>query len=288
MFSSSSLSDFLINGSRTYLAGAKSPSKQIGVTPRVGFRIFDGTLFKDKPVLSVFGIERIQVIYASAIFGKDTDRSALPDRTRIRRSRELNRGSESNVVVDIEDWPLSRIDEQTLTDNISKYIQVIAWYREHDGSAKYGYYGSPPLTDYWRSIKGEGSKELKSLMDDNNKLQRLTDSVDILYPSLYTYYSDQKGWVEFARRQISEARRIGKGKPVYVFLWPQYHDSNFLMRCKFVSPDYWRVQLETASQYADGIVIWGGWDVCNPKGTALTWDEKAEWWQVTKSFLRGM
>lgn len=31
-----------------------------------------------------------------------------------------------------------------------------------------------------------------------------------------------------------------------------------------MSEDYWRLQLETVRQHADGIVIWGGWNGNGP------------------------
>ena len=43
-------------------------------------------------------------------------------------------------------------------------------------------------------------------------------------------------------------------------------------------PDaYWKMELETAKQYADGVVIWGGW--------TETWDNNASWWLDTQQFM---
>jgi hypothetical protein len=41
------------------------------------------------------------------------------------------------------------------------------------------------------------------------------------------------------------------------------------------------VELLTVRQYADGLVIWGGWGTGGPQ----PWDEDTPWWQVTKRFL---
>jgi hypothetical protein len=91
---------------------------------------------------------------------------------------------------------------------------------------------------------------------------------------LYTFYEDRDGWVKYAVAQISEARRYGGNKPVYVFLWPQYHEPPNA----YLPTDFWRLELETAKQYADGVVIWGG-------SLHETWDNSAPWWIETKKFI---
>ena len=41
--------------------------------------------------------------------------------------------------------------------------------------------------------------------------------------------------------------------------------------------DFWRRQLEVCREHADGLVLWGGFK--------QLWDEEADWWVATKSFL---
>ena len=43
------------------------------------------------------------------------------------------------------------------------------------------------------------------------------------------------------------------------------------------------MELDIARQYADGIVLWGGYDLQNDH--PRDWDETAPWWQVTKMFM---
>jgi hypothetical protein len=61
----------------------------------------------------------------------------------------------------------------------------------------------------------------------------------MFFSILYTFYADRQGWVAYAIAQISEARRKAKGKPVYAFIWPQYHESNQLLGGQFLDADYW-------------------------------------------------
>jgi hypothetical protein len=117
---------------------------------------------------------------------------------------------------------------------------------------------------------------------DNDRLAQIVDHVDALYPSVYTFYPDRQAWVVYAKAQIAEARRLGKGKPVYAFLWPQYHEANAALAHRPVEPDYWDLQLTTMAHHADGVVIWGGWGENGPE----PWKEEAPWWQVTKRFMQ--
>ncbi|MEQ1794874.1 MAG: hypothetical protein ABL970_11835, partial [Nitrospira sp.] len=118
---------------------------------------------------------------------------------------------------------------------------------------------------------------------DNDRLAQIVDHVDALYPSIYTFYPDRQAWVAYAKAQIAEARRLAKGKPVYGFLWPLYHNQgNESLGSRPIEPDYWNLQLATMAQYADGVVIWGGWGDHGPE----SWNDEAPWWQVTKRFMQ--
>ncbi|MBI1195105.1 MAG: hypothetical protein GC138_04600, partial [Gammaproteobacteria bacterium] len=117
---------------------------------------------------------------------------------------------------------------------------------------------------------------------ENQSLEPLVKSVDVVFPSAYTFYRDQAGWKRMAVAQIMAARSYEK--PVYVFLWPHYHDSNKFLSGYYIGDEYWRMELETVRQYADGVVIWGGWG----NGKPQIWDDHAAWWEVTKKFLRDL
>jgi hypothetical protein len=141
-----------------------------------------------------------------------------------------------------------------------------------------GYYGVPPIRDYWRALDPPNSQPYRAWQSANDQLQPLANAVDALFPSLYTFYDDQDGWTQYAIANLSEARRLARGKPVYAFIWPQFHNSNPVLGLKLIPGEFWALQLQTIAQHADGVVIWGGWQVL--------WDENAEWWQATRQFLR--
>lgn len=247
------------------------------------FVVFDSTLYADKPDLTLYGIKPIAILYAGQ-FGHEwvKDVTKLPDKASVQRlAREAGAKSRS-VVIDIEHWPVKG-DSDQVQESVSKYMTVLQWFKEAAPELLVGYYGVPPLRDYWRAIRPPTSKEWQSYSEDNDRLKPLARVVDLLFPSLYTFYTDQGGWVRYAYGQIAEARRCANGKPVYVFLWPQYHDSNRELKGTYLANDYWRLELETAKQYADGIILWGGWGNNN---RPAKWDEDAGWWKVTKEFMK--
>lgn len=159
------------------------------------------------------------------------------------------------------------------------------WFKEAAPLLDVGYYGAPPLRDYWKSLSNPGSREWASFAAANDQLNPLADAVDILFPSAYTFYTDRGGWVRYAYAQIAEARRLSKGKPVYVFIMPQYHDSNPSIKGAYLPIDFWRLQLQMAKTYADGVVIWGGW---GSNSRPANWDNNAAWWSVTKEFMKNV
>jgi len=247
------------------------------------FVVFDGTAYSNKPDMSLHGIQPITLAGAGS-FGPDWYKQAnrLPDLQAVQAVARAAQQKGHPVVLDIEHWPLEG-SAAAVRDNQTKYMTVLEWFRTEAPGLSVGYYGAPPLRDYWRAIKDTSSQERQSWMAENDQLHSLAAAVNVLYPSLYTFYPDQAGWKKYAIAQIEEARRYGGGKPVYVFLWPQYHDSNRILGGRYLPADYWLLELRTAKEYADGVVIWGGWGSDN---RPVRWDENAAWWKVTKEFLK--
>lgn len=244
------------------------------------FKVFDGTLYRNKPDLAPYGISPVHIIYEGSFWSRGDAKRAAPDERTVRELARKAAKEGGMVVIDIERWPLSG-DAAEVDRSIGKYRQVAQWFRAESPGVMFGYYGVLPQRDYWRAIKGAGHRDYLSWQDGNDRLRPLAESVDAIFPSLYTFYRDQEGWRKYAIAQIAEARRYGK--PVYVFLWPQYHESNAILGGRFVSKEYWRLQLDTARAHADGVVIWGGWD--GNAARPAEWDAEAEWWAATKEFL---
>jgi hypothetical protein len=265
------------------------PASNSSVPAVKRFVVFDGTLYRNKPDLSQLGVKPIRIVYEGEFWDPGQDRDRLPSEEKVRKIASSVRGIEGSVVIDIERWPTSptvhNVSVATAQESVEKYATVLRWFHESAPGLPIGLYGVMPLIDYWRAIEDPSSVAYRSWVADGERARSLVESVEAFYPSLYTFYPDQQGWVKYAVAQMSEARRLANGRPVYVFLWPQYHNSNTLLGMTYLDADYWRLELDTARKYADGVVIWGGW---GSDDRPADWDEQAEWWKVTKEFIRAL
>lgn len=253
--------------------GLSAEAQAIGAAQ---FTVFDGTLYKDKPNLAEYGLTPISIMYVSSFYFKGDPRDDLPPRDRVDRlAKRLP--ANSWAVVDIEHWPVQG-SPSVVAESVHKYSEILRWVHEAVPDLKVGLYGVLPMQDYHRVVRGQEHEAYRDWQRDNDRLSVIAVHADALFPSAYTHYADRDEWVRYATEQIREARRFGK--PVYIFLWPQYHDSNRLLSGRFIPRDYWALQLRTARRYADGIVIWGGWD-----GGPVKWNDRAPWWQETKRFM---
>ena len=237
------------------------------------FPVFDALLFTNKPDLSALGLKPSAVVEPDRwlLAGQSLDQ--IPDEPSIQIGLRASGATSGVLVLDQEDWP-NQGTTAVVTASVSKYLTLLSLVRQVGIQAPVGYYGVPPITDYWRAIGLPSSQPYLAWQSENDLLQPVADAVDVLFPSLYTFYTDQTGWRRFAIANLSESRRLARGKPVYAFIWPQYHDANM----QLIPKQFWALELQTVAQYADGVVIWGGFQTL--------WDEQAGWWQATLQFLR--
>jgi hypothetical protein len=245
------------------------------------FPVFDATGFTSKPDLSTYGIRPIMVVYPNFMWdgNRVPDSTSLPDKTRVIAFAKLASDTTRLLVVDIEHWSLFG-DPPSVADSVKKYQTVLGWYKSSaEPEVKIGLYGAAPVRDYWSSVQPKNSARYIGWQKLNDQVAPLAKAEDIVFPSIYTFYDDQTQWQQYAIAHIQEARRISGGKPVYVFFMPEYHGSNPKIGNTFLPGDYWKMELETARKYADGVVIW----CCQTKEV---WNENAAWWVATKQFLK--
>lgn len=244
------------------------------------FPVFDAAGFTQKPDLTVYGLRPITVVYPNFMWegNQVPDTTSLPDRSRVIAFGQLANQTPHILVIDIEHWPLTG-DPTTVAASIKKYETVIGWYKSTAPELKIGFYGVAPIRNYWDSIREKNSPQYLAWQKQNDAVGPIAQLEDFLFPSIYTFYEDRQGWQTYAIAQMQEARRYAGRKPVYVFLWPEYHDSNKKLANTFLPGDYWRMELETARKYADGVVIW----CCSAN---QTWNDNAPWWLETKAFLK--
>jgi len=236
------------------------------------FPVFDALLYTGKPDLTQQGLSPMRMIYSSEIWA-DSESRDNPNQAMITAvAKQLN--ASLLTCVDIENWPTAGTPA-VLKPSLAKYKSVLALIKAQKPAIKIGYYSVLPRHDYYRALKAKGQRRYDDWRRENVQIKDLAGSVDVIFPDLYTFSPDQASWVTYAVENIKQARQYGK--PVYAFLWPMYHDSTPYAGT-YLTADYWRLELETCYQYADGIVIWGGWQE--------QWNQNAPWWIETQKFLQ--
>ncbi len=247
------------------------------------FLMFDGTLFQKKPDVSKYGIKPLTII-DRGIWPAGASNTSAPDPALVKGLMQKIPKDGTPVVLDFESYPVTGSDE-VVKDSIAKMSAIMAAFKAAAPDRKFGFYATLPIRDYWRAAAGPGTPKYQQWQAENDKLRALEQKTDALFPSIYTFYDDRPGWVKYAKAQICEARRLSK-KPVYVFLWTEYHNSNKKLGGMPIEADYWKIQLETVQKYADGVVIWGGFDFA--KKHPADWDENVGWWKQTKEFAKNL
>lgn len=238
------------------------------------FIVFDALLYTGKPDLSALGLRPITLVYSKKEWfeGDKFDESSWS--TAVKRAVMRATSDTTPTVLDIEEWRVSGVPKDHIIANISKYQKALELARIAAPNTKIGYYGLIPERNYWALMK----KDLNALEEwgeTNRSLRVIADKVDFLFPSIYTFYNDPAGWEVYAKEMLQEARKFKK--PVYAFIWPEFHDNNKELAGQTIPAKFWAKQLDLCRRYADGVVIWGGYQ--------KSWDENAPWWVATKEFM---
>jgi hypothetical protein len=248
-------------------------SETINLSVDGEFYFFDGLNYENEPDLSSYGLVEIKIIYSSALWenGESTESPNIDKVKEVAASIP----EYSIVCIDIEHWSLTGVSSTVRDQNIAKYQSVAEAFKSVNSTSQIGFYSMLPVRDYWRALQGEGSAEYEAWQAENDALAPLADYVDIIFPSLYTFYDDVQGWQVYAEENLNEARIYDK--PVVAFLWPEYHNSNDDLKGQNIPMAFWTVELEMVEQYADSVVLWGGY--------GKQWDDDAGWWYATRQFL---
>ena len=253
--------------------GEETDSSSDEATGDRPFLVFDGLRMRDKPDLSEFGLKPITVLYHND-FWPDGQPDDEPNEARLRLLAEGAWKLGRLVCLDIEHWPVDGVSAAQKQQSLAKLMRVVDVIHEHKPGLRMGYYGLIPRQDYWASV-GDDARKLAAWRALNKSMQPLANRVDVVFPSVYTFYDDPNGWVRFAEASVAQARQYGK--QVYVFLCPWYHNSNKRLRGQPIGADFWKLELETAHRLADGVVIWSA--------PTTHWSDDAPWWVQTRAFM---
>jgi hypothetical protein len=109
--------------------------------------------------------------------------------------------------------------------------------------------------------------------------KELAGHVDAFFTAMYTFDDDRARWEKRAQSARDEARGLDPRKPIYFYLWPQYHVGS-ARALRYVDGEFWKFQLETARKYSNGIVLWGS--------NTYVWNVKSGWWEATREFAKSL
>ncbi len=187
------------------------------------------------------------------------------------------------VCLDLETWPY--YPNAKLTSTINKFLTTIDYFKAVNMVSPIGFYGVAPKQAYeWSSIdpvNNPGGYAFWKRISDS--FARVAVKIDVFQPSFYAYESDTTSWRKMVDTTMAATKRYSKTKPVYAWIWPQYHQSARPNQLEFIDTAIWRYQLETLYKRTDGVIIWTSNKM--PDGTTIYWDPNMLWWQVTKSFM---
>jgi hypothetical protein len=224
------------------------------------FPVYDNMFYSGQPETATAGLVKCNILYQIAIWPKGRDMSVLPDKAayqQLVRQHSVNPGP---FVIDIEKLPLKG---EAAEHNLAILSTLADWAREVLPGKPIGFYGYNTLSNI--------SKSRIPLA------KQLAAHVDVFFPSMYTFNDDQPAREAKMKAEADEDHMLGPGKPLYFYLWPQYHDKT-PKAFQFVSSDYWRFQLDNAKKYGDGVVIWSS--------SKFAWNDATGWWEATIKFVQ--
>ncbi|EFK33067.1 Uncharacterised protein [Chryseobacterium gleum] len=180
--------------------------------------------------------------------------------------KEINRGipdknQKGVVYIDLE-MPFDDMlgeDDKSAMKAMDYCLKVLRFAKKARPNIKFGLYAIP-FTSVWSPNDEFYAKQ--------NKFAPLLKECDIFFPSLYTFYSNPAAVLangNYLENNLNGLIKLGVAykKPVYVFMWHRYHNSNEKDGMKEISDKIWKEQMETvASQnvngkFVDGILWWG-------------------------------
>lgn len=241
------------------------PSTQPAARP---FLVFDNMAYAGKPDLSTNGLVPSCVIYDRAEWKKAIAAGQLPDEALFKAEvRSRAAGRPGPVVIDIEYVFLSQTRGTTgaeVQQHFKLFITLARWAHEAAPGHCVGYYGHGLFPE-------EPGQEYAA------EKNQLLAAVDDFFPSMYSFGNQTPAkWQEKLQFLLAQAHELAPGKPVYPYLWAQYHEGS-PQALEFLDGDRMKWELETARDSgADGVVFWSG--------AKPAWKD-APWFQAMRKFV---
>jgi hypothetical protein len=228
------------------------------------FPIFDNMAYKEKPDTAPDGLIPSDVLYQKDIWPNPIDAGTLPDRAAFQslvRSKATNPGP---LVIDIETISL-RGSVDMARYSMATLAKLADWAHQTVPGKVVGFYSTNIFADI-----------PPANLDIARELAR---HVDAFFPPMYSFDDDRARWEQRAQVAEAQARALDAHKPIYFYLWPQFHVGS-ARAMRYVPGDFWKFELQTAHRCSDGIVLWGS--------NTYVWNPKSGWWAATQEFAASL
>lgn len=250
------------------------------------FKFYDAMNYTNKEKFDIIGFEKIAMVYSHKLwkgYSVKTHASYINNYEQpnplVLQNVALDAITRGSIVcLDVEQW-LTKGNKAEVAESVEAFVKLTDAFQGKLRGVPVGYYSMFPARDYHRAVKGKDSPAYKEWQNENDALLRIAGKVDIIFPSIYTFYTDKVGWVRYAVAQLKESHKYGK--PVKSFLWPQFHESNKVLGGIYLDTSYWTLELLTAMRLSDGLIIW------SPSAEKYL-DYSSEWWQATVAIMIGL
>jgi hypothetical protein len=232
--------------------------RAVAPCPR-SFTLYDNTHYTGLN-LEQYGLTKSNILYADKASKHAIAVGRVPDETTFKMLLAQHDQAPGPVVLDFEDLYLTGSPAKAAF-HAQVLTMLAAWAHQVAPGKVIGFYG----------LLGHTDQRYLQLARQIALLQ------DAFFPSLYTFDDNRSAWQQRLLDDMRLAREIAPGKPVYPYIWPQYHEGTS-KALQYIDASYWLFQLKTIRRYTTGAVIWSG---PGPNGSNA-------WVAVTATFMQGV
>lgn len=235
------------------------------------FIIFDEIIFDNRP--ADLGLRPLEEIYGQNYPWYNGDRTQLPDLDLVRQMGADHAAAGVTAVShDLETFygdPNQR----------DYYIQISEAYNEGFGLDNHRVmHYNVPWIDPLYAVREEYDPGYISWAAGLQEWAGLWPHINAYSPAFYTKIKSWKQWDWVVRAGVKELRKLSPAYPVYPHISMTGLDVTFDGDV-YVPGDFFRFQLETLYEIADGVIIWGG------NGRDWTTEGSLKpWWDETQKF----
>lgn len=240
--------------------------------------IYQQFLHTDKPsneiLLRRFGFRYIPIISKSSFGGWDNPYDLPSYSWYEQAAASIN---SDILVIDHEDWSVdSRNDRRSTSIKFSILYRSLKCVLP---ATRIGFYSYSPLRDFFNAVMNTKSIEFIQWTMKNDDMSAHLSCVDVLFPSIYFFYSRSRNGESivdkadlYFRRNLAECLRLiktyGRGdREIIPYVWWEQHPGG-----NDLDLDVWKNMVQVSLDTCGNCLAWGGYK--------KSWDDSSEWLKV--------